>query len=105
MVEIHLYGNLRRLALDSRLTGESTIRLDINGGDTVEAVLDRVGVHTDQISTIFVNSKLFVTRNTMAKWLGYVQLGDDPLAWDLSFALKDGDRIGLFGRDMPALVV
>jgi hypothetical protein len=105
MIEIHLYGNLRRLAADSRPSSNSMIRLDHNGEDTVESILDRLGVHPDQLSTIFLNSKLFVTRNTMAKWLGYLQVGDDPFDWDLSHALKDGDRIGLFGRDMPALVV
>ena len=81
------------------------IQLDLNGGDTVEPILDRVGVNADQISTIFVNSKLFVTRNAMAPWLCYVQVGGNPLEWDLSMPVKNGDRIGLFGRDMPALVV
>jgi len=79
--------------------------MEIEEGDTVEDILDRLEIGADQIGTIFVNSKLFVARSPMAHWLGYVQVRDNPLDWDLSLAVEDGDRIGLFGSDMPALVV
>jgi hypothetical protein len=105
MIEIHFYGNLRSYAADSRPTSDSMINLAVDTGDTIETILERLEIEADQISTIFVNSKLFVTRSPMAHWLGYVQVRDNPLEWDLSLAVNDGDRIGLFGRDMPALVV
>ena len=41
----------------------------------------------------------------MARWLGYQQVRPDPFDWNLSTPVKPGDRIGLFGRDMAALVV
>jgi hypothetical protein len=33
------------------------------------------------------------------------QVHENPLEWKLDVAVKAGDRIGLFGRDMAALVV
>ena len=105
MIEIHFYGNLRGYAPDNRPSSNSMTAMAIDAGDTVETILDRLEIETDQISTIFVNSKLFVSRSPMAHWLGYVQVRDNPLDWDLSLTVKDGDRIGLFGRDMPALVI
>ena len=41
----------------------------------------------------------------MAYRMGFQQVNEDPLDWNLEIALKEGDRIGLFGRDMAALVV
>jgi hypothetical protein len=41
----------------------------------------------------------------MARWLGHRQVRANPFDWDLNVAVKSGDRIGLFGRDMGALVV
>ena len=105
MIEIHFYGNLRGYAPDSRPSSNSMTAMAIDAGDTVETILDRLEIEADQISTIFVNSKLFVSRSPMAHWLGYVQVRDNPLDWDLSLTVKDGDRIGLFGRDMPSLVI
>lgn len=105
MVNVYLYGNLRKFAPDSRPSANSLIQVAIGPGVTVEDVLSDIGLEQNQISTIFVNSKLLATRNRMAYGLNYVQVGDDPHRWDLSLALMDGDRIGVFGRDMPALVV
>jgi hypothetical protein len=41
----------------------------------------------------------------MAYWIGYQQVQENPLAWELNVVVKAGDRIGLFGRDMAALVI
>jgi hypothetical protein len=41
----------------------------------------------------------------MASMVGYPQVRGNPYNWDLNVALKTADRIGLFGRDMAALVV
>lgn len=53
----------------------------------------------------FYNAKLLVPRNTMAPYVKYRQVRSDPFRWDLGIVLQDGDRIGIFGRDMPALVI
>lgn len=104
MVEIHLYGNLRSQVLNNLLAGESILELSLEGSDTVESIINRLGVKPDQISTIFVNSKIFVTRSNKSMVYGFIQVGDDPLAWDLSLAVEHGDRIGIFGNDMPLIV-
>ena len=41
----------------------------------------------------------------MAYWIRYQQVNENPLDWNLEVAVKAGDRIGIFGRDMAALVV
>ena len=105
MVNVYLYGNLRRLAPDRRAGGDSLVKFDAQPGDTVATVLDYLDLAPEEISTIFYNSSLLVTRNSMAAWLGYIRVRADPHVWDLDFPLQDGDRLGIFGMDMPALVV
>jgi len=105
MVEIHLYGKLRRHAPGSSPSKDSVIIVDPIEDKTIEMLLERVGIGVDEIYHIFLNSKLLATHNTMANWLGYQQVRESPFDWDLKVPVKDGDRIGLFGEDMAALVV
>ena len=111
MIDVHLYGNLRRRELteiaapDSRPNGNSVIQYEAQPGETIEHVLAGLGIASDQISTLFYNARLLVTRNSMAPWLGYVQVRPDPHSWDLGLPVQPGDRLGVFGNDMPALVV
>ncbi|CAB1057557.1 hypothetical protein D1BOALGB6SA_2310 [Olavius sp. associated proteobacterium Delta 1] len=48
---------------------------------------------------------MLAARTGMASWIGYPQVRATPFAWDLSIAGQSSERIGLFGRDMAALVV
>jgi len=73
--------------------------------ESLEMLLKRAGLNIDEIFTIFINAKLLATHNSMAKWLEYPQICENCHSWDLSIRINDGDRIGLFGKDMPALVV
>ena len=81
------------------------LKLAAEPEETVVALLARIGISPDAIFTIFLNSKLLASRSLMAYRMGYQQVREDPLDWNLDIAVKDGDRIGLFGRDMAALVV
>jgi hypothetical protein len=45
------------------------------------------------------------TRSAIAHWIRYQQVHENALEWKLDIAVKAGDRIGLFGRDMAALVI
>ena len=74
-------------------------------GDTLGDILDHLDITPAEISTIFYNNSLLVTCNSMADWLGYIRVQEDPHAWDLNFPIHEGDRLGIFGMDMPALVV
>jgi len=106
MISIHLYGKLRRYAPDDSPSGNSVIEVKATEDETLASLLERVGIEPDELYTIFINHKLLTSRTKFAHFLGYQQVHEhNAPKWDLSIPLKDGDRLGLFGPDMPALVV
>jgi hypothetical protein len=105
MVEIHLYGKLRRFVKESEAGHGHVLKVAHRPEETLEQLLARVGIPLDEIYNIFFNAKLLATRSAMAHWLRYQQIHENPLEWKLDIALKAGDRVGLFGRDMAALVI
>ena len=105
MVEIKLYGKLRNLATLDMSNQDGIICLEPQPEDTVAALLDKIGIAADEIHTIFLNHRLLAARSKMARWMGHQTACTDPLCWDLELPVASGDRIGLFGRDMAALVV
>lgn len=106
MIEIRLYGRLRKLVPHSETSGSSSImKIEYKENETLETLLERIGIPPEELFTIFVNSKLLTTHNSMARWLEYQQVCENCHNWNLSVNINDGDRIGLFGKDMPALVI
>jgi hypothetical protein len=105
MVEIHLFGKLRRYAENPGAAKDYVIRIPPEADETVESILARAGISIEDINSIFLNRKLLAARSKMASWIGYRQIRRDPFDWDLTVPLKSGDRIGLFGSDMAALVI
>ncbi len=105
MVEIHLFGKLRRYAANTDAAEDYVIRMSPAADETVRSILARVGISAEEIYSIFLNRKLLAARSGMASWIGHRQIRSDPFNWDLSVPVKSGDRIGLFGRDMAALVI
>ena len=107
MVEIHLYGSLRRLAIDPRRDRDSVVRLDPKPGETVGTVLERLGVRPAEVSHVFLNGALLSTDNAMARWLDYraARAGESRQAQRLDTPVGRGDRLGLFAHDMALLVV
>ena len=105
MAEIHLYGRLRRYEQDNQSDRGSVIRVSPGTGETLQMLLARLEIPVAEIYSIFFNSKLLAARSAMALWIGYRQVRTDPFDWNLNVALQPADRIGLFGRDMSALVV
>jgi hypothetical protein len=101
MVEIHLYGRLRRHAADSRASGESVVRLKPRSEETVRTALERVGVAPHEVYHVFLNGSILSTQNAMAPWLQYREIEGEGL----DTPVGDGDRLGLFARDMGLLVV
>lgn len=101
MVEVHLYGKLRRHAPNARASGESVVRLEPQPEETVRTALNRTGVSPDEVYHVFLNGAVLSTRNSMAPWLRYPEA--EGQGWDTR--VHDGDRLGLFGRDMALLVV
>ncbi len=105
MIEIHLYGKLRRSQKGADIGRECVIKIDPEKSDTIESLLKRAGIDINDLYHVFYNSRLLSSKSSMAKVLGYQQEREDPSNWDLNVAVKPGDRLGLFGSDMSALVV
>ena len=105
MVEIRIYGKLRRYAPDIPTESDRVIRVSPEPNETLEALLTRLNIPVEKIYSIFFNSKLLAARSGMASMVGYPQVRINPYNWDLNLSVKSADRIGLFGRDMAALVV
>jgi hypothetical protein len=103
MVEIHLYGNLRHYAGDYRPGQGVVLQREMRQGDTLESMLEETGIPAGEIGHIFVNAKLLATRTSMAPFYGYPQERDTLFDWDLDLPVADGDRVGLFGTDLPML--
>ena len=82
MIEIHLYGKLRRFtdSLDPRR--ESTLLVPADEGGTIRDIIERIGMPMDEVgSNIFLNGEY-----------------SHP-----SRPVKDGDRLGIFPDDMQLL--
>ena len=105
MAEIRLYGKLRRYAKGTHSSRDNAIQVSPEFGETLAMLLARLQIPVGEIYSIFFNSKLLAARTGMATWIGYRQVRADPFDWDLDVSVKDTDRIGLFGRDMAALVI
>ncbi len=105
MVDIRLYGKLRRYISESRAGQGNVMKVTPRPEETLEQLLARIGIPLDDIYTIFFNSRLLVSRSQMAYWMRYQQVHENPLEWKLDVAVKAGDRVGIFGRDMAALVI
>jgi hypothetical protein len=102
MMEIHLYGHLRRYVSDPRPDRESVARLEPQPEETVRTALERLGISPDEIYHVFLNGTLLSTRNSMAPWLKYQE---SCVGQGLDTPVQEGDRLGLFARDMALLVI
>jgi hypothetical protein len=105
MVEIRIYGKLRRYAQDIPTDSDRVARVSAEPNETLGELLTRLNIPVEKIYSVFFNSKLLAARSGMASMVGYPQVRNNPYNWDLNVAVKSADRIGLFGRDMAALVV
>ncbi len=107
MIELHLYGDLRRHAPQKTTAGQSVIRLPIGNGETVGHVLRKAGIDPTEVGQIFLNGKLLNTRCSMAFWLSYQSAQERIPAGGsyLDAPVHSGDRLGVFPRKMAMLVV
>ena len=79
MIEIHLYGELRKYAEQKSPLKESVVFLDISGDESIQMILKRLGISDKELSsTLFLNGEYS----------------------GLNRRVKDGDRIGLFPPNM-----
>jgi hypothetical protein len=107
VIELHLYGDLRRHAQENTAGGESVVQLPIGNSETVGSVLREVGIDPIEIGQIFLNGRLLNTRCSMAPWLGYHSAKERvPIGKSyLDAPVRSGDRLGVFPTNMAMLVV
>lgn len=84
MIEVHLYGHLRRAAVKSGVHCPSIAWVDMEEA-TVAQVLEALGIDRAEVSNIFING-----RYTPA---ALVQI------------VRSGDRLGMFPTNMRLLYV
>jgi hypothetical protein len=82
MIEVHLYGKLRRFANKQDPTSDSVLHISVEGKETIGHIVERIGIPHDELGrNIFLNGQLSA----------------------LSREVKGGDRLGLFPWDMSLL--
>ena len=103
MVEIHLYGKLRRYGHQAKPGQNCVLALEARPGETVSSLLAQAGIPVDDVNHIFLDSRLLASRARAAVLYGYVQSRDDVHDWELDVPVGKEARLGLFGLDMPML--
>jgi len=84
MIEIHLYGKLRRFSEQKSPLRESVIHLEVLEGDSINSIVNRVGIPIIELGSarsIFLNGEFS----------------------GLQRSVKDGDRLGLFPDNIQLL--
>jgi hypothetical protein len=106
MLEVHLYGELRRHIQREIASDQSIIQLSVDE-ETVGGALHRLGIDPTLVGQIFLNRKLLSSRCSMAPWLGYQSVHERvPLGQSyLDAPIRSGDRLGIFPISMAMLVV
>lgn len=82
MVEVHLYGKLRRFTDNQDPSQDSIINIPVSDGDSIENIARRIGIPLEELgSNIFINGEYSA----------------------LTRKVNDGDRLGIFPDNMQLL--
>ena len=82
MIEVHLYGKLRRFTDNQDPTRDSIVHIPVEEGDTIEDIVRHIGIPQEELgSNIFLNGEYSA----------------------LERKARDGDRLGIFPDDMSLL--
>ena len=82
MIEVHLYGKLRRFTDNLDPTRDSLVNLPVEEGDTIEDIIRRIGIPNEEIgNNIFLNGEYSALKRRV----------------------RDGDRLGVFPDNMQLL--
>ena len=82
MIEVHLYGKLRRFTDNQDPTLDSIVYVSVEKGNAIEDIVRHIGIpHKDIGSNVFLNGEYSALERTV----------------------KDGDRLGVFPNDMQLL--
>ncbi len=84
MIEVHLYGKLRRFTDNQDPAHDSITHTTVEAGDTIGDIIKHIGIPLEALSTnIFLNGEYSALERTV----------------------KDRDRLGIFPRDMQLLMI
>ena len=84
MIEVHLYGKLRRFTDNQDPTRDSIIYVRVEDRDTIGDIISRIGIQIEEMgSNIFLNGEYSALEKTV----------------------KDGDRLGIFPDNMAMIIV
>ncbi len=82
MIDVHLYGKLRRFSRDSDPRRESVLPMEARGEETISDIIGRIGIPHEELGrNIFLNGEVSA----------------------LDRKVEDGDRLGIFPDDMQLL--
>ncbi len=82
MIEVHLYGKLRRFTDNQDSSRDSIINVPVKDGGTIEDIVRSIGIPLEELgSNIFLNGEYSA----------------------LTRKVSDGDRLGIFPDDMQLL--
>lgn len=82
MIEVHLYGKLRRFTDNQDPSRDSIITAPVRDGDSIESIVQRIGIPPEELgNNIFLNGEYSA----------------------LERKVSDGDRLGIFPDDMQLL--
>ena len=82
MIDVHLYGKLRRFSGDSDPRKEAVLSMEVEGEETISDIIGRIGIPPEELGrNIFLNGEVLAHERTV----------------------KDGDRLGIFPDDMQLL--
>lgn len=106
MIEVRLFGDLRRYTGDPTLPSGAVIYLPADREKTVAQVLGHLGIEPQEVGNIFVNGRL-LPRSAYPITLGYPLAAPTPLSPGayLSASVRSGDRLGIFPTNMGVVVV
>ncbi|HET6477488.1 MAG TPA: hypothetical protein VFF92_00235 [Dehalococcoidales bacterium] len=82
MIEVHLYGKLRRFTDNQDPSQDSIINIPVKNDDSIESIVQRIGIPLEELgSNIFLNGEYSA----------------------LERKVSNGDRLGIFPDDMKLL--
>jgi hypothetical protein len=106
VIEIRLFGDLRRYARQPGPSLETVLHRPGEAHKTVQEVLAGLDIDPEEVSHIFLNGRL-LPRSVYPITLGYPLGASQVLSLDrfLQTPVRDGDRLGIFPRNMGVVVV
>jgi hypothetical protein len=106
MIEVRLFGSLKRHARGAKPAADTILYLPAGETATIGQVLACIGIDRAEVSHVFLNGRL-LPRSVYPITLGYPLVADRPLTSEGHWAVpvQAGDRVGIFPNNMGVVVV